>query len=114
RQLEELLVQQLPAALTVPLETVELARPALALDNQSHGIGAALRRVRYQRRQQEYFAFADRYIDVAPVLPRSQDHVALELIEEFLSRIDMVVLAGVRSSNDHDHEVAVTENPLVP
>src|SRR5882724_6626728 len=114
RQLEELLIRQVAAVLAVPLEAIELARFSLALDHQSHRVGAALRRVRYQGRQQEYFAFADRHVGGASVLHRLQHHVAFELVEEFLARVDVVVLAGIRAPNDHDDEIAITENPLVP
>src|SRR6185312_4071780 len=35
-ELEELFIQQVAAVLAVPLETVLLSRPALALDDQAH------------------------------------------------------------------------------
>ena len=50
------------AALAVPLKTVELAGAPLALDHESDGVGAALRRMRHPRRQQQDLARADGHI----------------------------------------------------
>ena len=60
RDFDELLVQLRAAVLAVPLEAIELAGAARALDDQAHGVGGAARRVRHVRRQQEDLAFADR------------------------------------------------------
>ena len=62
---------------------------------------------------QQHLPGADRHIHRAPVLHGLEHHVALELVEELLARIDVVVLAGVRAAHDHDDEVAVAEHALV-
>ena len=102
-----------PQLLAVPLKAVELARAPLALDHEPHRVGAALRRMRHARRQQQDLAFADRHIDAVPVLHGLEQNVALELVEEFLGRIDVIVGARVRAADHHDDEFAVTENALV-
>jgi len=38
-----------------------------------------------------------------------EHHVAFELVEEFLPRVDVVVLAGVRAAHHHDDEIAHRE-----
>ena len=45
------LVKQISALLAVPLQSVELAGPSSALDNQTYGAGRTLRRMRDARRQ---------------------------------------------------------------
>src|SRR5579883_2569201 len=95
RQLDEFLVQELPAAVAVPLEAVALAGSAPPLDDEADRVGGPLRGMRHVRRQQQDFSLADRHLHPAAVLHGPQHDVAFELIEEFLSRIDMVVLPGV-------------------
>jgi hypothetical protein len=87
--------------------------PPGALDDESDGMRRALRRVRHVRRDQQDFAGADRHVERAAVLHGLEHHVALELIEEFLARVDVVVVAGVRAAHHHDDEVAVAEHTLV-
>ena len=112
-ELEELLVQALSAALAIPLEAVELPGAARALDHQSHGVGGALRRVRQLRRDEQHLARADRHLHGTTFLHGPEHHVALELVEELLTRVDVVVLAGIRPAHDHDDEIAVAEHALV-
>src|SRR5687767_14274432 len=66
--LDEFFVELGAAVFAVPLEAVELARPARTLDDQAHGVGRATRRVRHVRRQQENLAFADRHVHSFAVL----------------------------------------------
>src|SRR5256885_3651493 len=110
---EELLVQALTAVLAVPLEAIELARAARALDHQAHGVCGSLRRLRQVGRNQQHFAGADRHVDRAAVLHGPEHHVAFELVEEFLPRVDVVVLAGVRAAHHHDDEIAIAKHALV-
>src|SRR3984893_10423475 len=110
---KELLVQALTAVLAVPLEAIELAGAAWALDHQAHGVGGPLRRMRQVGRKQQDFAGADRQIDRAAVLHGPEHHVAFELVEELLPRVDVVVLAGVRAAHHHDDEIAIVKHALV-
>src|SRR3982074_144210 len=110
---EELLVQALTAVLAVPLEAIELAGAAGTLDHQAHGVGGALRRMRHVGRNQQHFAGTDWHVDRAAVLHGLEHDAALELVEEFLSRVDVVVLAGVRAAHHHDDEIAILKHALV-
>src|SRR6266478_4452614 len=49
----------------------------------------------------------------AAVLHGLEHHVAFELVEEFLPRVDVVVLAGVRAAHHHDDEIAIAKHTLV-
>src|SRR6185312_14954530 len=112
-QLDELLVQQLVAALAVPLEAVALAGPTPPLDDEADRVGGPPRGMRHVRGQQQDLTLADWQIHRAAVLHGLQHDVALELIEELLSRIDVVILTRVRTADHHDDEIAVLEYPLV-
>ena len=105
--LDELFVELRAAVLAVPLEAVELAGAARALDDQAHGVGGAPRRVRHVGRQQEDLAFADRHVHALAVLHGGERDAAFELVEEFLARVDVEIAAGVRAAHDHDDELAV-------
>ena len=67
---------------------------ARALDDQAHGVGGAPRRVRHVRRQQEDLAFADRHVHALAVLDGGERDAALELVEEFLARVDVEIACG--------------------
>src|SRR5215469_5979092 len=112
-QRKELLVQQLAAALAVPLKTVQLTRTARPFDDQAHGVGGALRGVWQVGRDEQYLAGTNRHIHRPSVLHGPEHHVALELIEEFLPGVDVIVLARVRATDHHDDEIAVAEHALV-
>src|SRR5215831_6854772 len=112
-ELEELLVQKLPAALAVPLEAIELTRAPHTFDHQAHGVGRTLRGVRQLRRYEQHLAGADRHVHRTSVLHGPEHHVTFELVEELLAWIDVEVLARVRAAHHHDDEVAVAEYALV-
>src|SRR5690606_924467 len=65
------------------------------------------------RRQQENLPFPDRHVVDSAALGNLQQHVALELVEEFLYRIVMKIHALVRPSNHHDHHAGLLEDQLV-
>ena len=67
----------------------------------------------HARRQQEDVAFGDRHLAQLPVLDDLERHVAFELIEQLLVRIDVVVVAQDRPGQDHHHEIAVAPDRLV-
>jgi hypothetical protein len=97
----------------IPLESVERVRPC-RLDHQAdRALLRPLRGVRDARRQQEDLALADRHVVDLPGVDHLEHHVALELVEELLHRIDMKVRALVRSADDLHRHVAVLEHFLV-
>src|SRR3979409_673895 len=110
---EELLGRAVPAVLAVPLEAIELAGAAGALDHQAHGVCGPLRRMRQVGRNEQDFAGADRHLGASPGLHGPEHHVAFELVEELLPRVDVVVLAGVRAAHHHDDEIAIAKHALV-
>src|ERR1700693_892466 len=69
--------------------------------------------MRHLRRQQQDLAGADRHIGDPPVLDYAQHHLAFELMKELFGRVDMEVLAAVRTTHDHDDEFAVLIHELV-
>jgi hypothetical protein len=106
-------VEQVIAALAVPEEPVSFVAASLAFDDQAHGIRETLGRVRHVRGQQQDFSCTNGYIHPLPFLHRAQEHVALELMEELLTRVVVVVLARVGAAHDHDDELARVEDLLV-
>ena len=109
----ELLVQQLLAAFAIPLKAVLLRRPTHPFDHQAHGVSRAARRMRRVSWQHQHVACADRDVDDFTVLQRAQYDVALELVEEFIARVDMKIAAIIGAADDHDNEFAVAEQQLV-
>src|SRR5688572_866354 len=110
---EVLLVEQRIASLAVPEEAILFVRQPASLDDQPHRIGLALRGMRNVARKQQNFTLPNRQIDAAAVLDRTQQHVALELVEEFRAGVIVIVLARVWTPDDHDDELGVLEHLLV-
>jgi hypothetical protein len=110
---KEILVEQVPAALAVPLQAVEFAGTAPALDHQADRVGGALRGVWHARGQQQNIAGPDRQIADVAILDHAQQHVALELIKKLLRRVDMKILACIGAADHHDEELAVLVDHLV-
>src|SRR5690606_10857470 len=106
-------IQRVVAALAEPEKTVLFLGPALALDHQAHGVGEALRRMGHVGRQQQDFALTNGDVDALAVLDGPQQHVAFELVEEFLARVVVIVGAGVRPADHHDDELGVAEHLAV-
>src|SRR5579862_3674733 len=99
----------------VPLESVPLAFRPLRLDHQAHRAGyRPLGRMPDMRRQQEDIALADRHVVMPAAVDDLQDHVAFELIEEFLRRIVMEVRPLVGSADDRHHQPGIGPDLLVP
>jgi len=65
--------------------------------------------MRYFGRQEKYLAFADRHVRDATFLDQPQHDVTFELVEEFLTRVVMEILPGIRSAHRHDNEFGVLE-----
>ena len=64
-------------------------------------------------RQQEDLTLVDGDVDALAVLHGGQRDTAFELVEEFLARVDVKILAAVRPADHHDDELAVREHELV-
>src|ERR1700728_3300257 len=78
-------MQQRVAFETEPFEPIDQPVGTLALDHHADAAGnRALRRMAEMRRQEEDLALADRDLARSALLHHAQDHVALELVEEFL------------------------------
>src|SRR6185369_3074098 len=75
---EVLLVQEVRAAVAVPLEPVLLVRQPLALDDEPDGVRHPLRGVGDTRRVQVDLAGADRDVHDLAALDRLQNHLAFE------------------------------------
>src|SRR5262245_38552 len=64
-------------------------------------------------RKEVDLAGVNRNVHDLPALDRLEDHLAFKLVEELGSLVDVVVLAAVRSADDHDDEFVVFEDLLV-
>src|SRR6185312_2584563 len=64
-------------------------------------------------RDQEDLALVDGDIHRLPVLHGLQQHVAFDLVEEFLARVVVEVLAGVGTAHHLHHETRVGVDALV-
>src|SRR5579864_4968465 len=98
-------MKQRLAFCAIPLEAVDHACGALALDDQADASVRPLRRVPNMRWKKKDAAFADRKIARPPVLADAQHHVALDLIEEFLERIVVKIGAPIGPAHDRDDEI---------
>src|SRR4029077_12390176 len=93
-------VHERSALEAIPFESVELARPR-RLDHQpDRAFLRPLRRVPDVRRQEEDLSLANGNVVEVAVVDDLEQHVALELIEEFLHRIVVIVRAFVRPADD--------------
>src|SRR5690606_6020901 len=72
------------ALLAIPLEGVDFALAADALDDEADAARRPLRRVAHMGRQQEDVALAQGHVALLAVLLDAQERVALELVEELL------------------------------
>lgn len=97
-----------------PLEAVEVLLAPRSLDHQSdRTLDRALRRMAHVRRQEEDLAFTDRHVEDPAALGNLQQHVALDLIEEFLHRVVVEVDPLVRAADDHDHHLGLGVEELL-
>src|SRR5215472_1928801 len=102
-------MHEVVAVRAVPLKRVVCTLWTRHLDNQSDGVGLALRRVANMLGKKKDLAFLDRDIlrRFAGLFDDTQHNVALKLIEKFLGRIVMIIAALVRATHNSDHELAV-------
>ena len=89
----------------IPFHCVQGAFRAGRFDHQpDRAVLRALRRMAHMGGQKENVALADRHVIelAAGGVEQLQDHVALQLIEEFLDRIVVIIGALVRPANHGD------------
>src|SRR5215469_5152413 len=82
------LVQLRLAAIAEPRESIELVRPALALDHEPPRRGRPDRTVRRSRPTEEHFAFVHGNVTALVVVHDLHGDVAGELIEDLVTWID--------------------------
>src|SRR3954463_1975609 len=100
-------VQLVLAAVADPEERVLLVGQATALEDQADGVRRSLRRMGRVRREEEDLTFADGDVVGFAVFDDSQYYIALYLVKEFFTLVDVIVGARVRAADHGDHEVAV-------
>src|SRR5271167_45169 len=102
-------MHEIVAVWAIPFKGVQRALGARHLDHKSDSVGLTLRRVANMLGKKENLSFlnGDVLWRLAGVLDDAQKNVALELVEELLSRIVMIVAALVRATDNSDHELAV-------
>ncbi len=114
REFEELLVQLRVAALAVPLQAILLARLRRPFDRPARRCwpgaagNAAVARAAGRSRLRGSACRRSR-----PSCTVLQHHVALELVEELLARIDMEIAARIGPADHHHDEVANRKHQLV-
>ena len=102
-----LFVEQIRALFTVPLQAIELPGASPALNDQAHGVGRTLWRMRNARRQQQNFPGANWQLAYPAALGHSQHHVPFELMEEFFGRINVEIPTYVRATDGHHDKLAI-------
>ena len=107
------LVQLVRAGGTEPGAAVELVRFARPLDDQADRAGRPARRVVDLLRQDEHLALVDAQPLLPPVLDHVQEDVAVHLVEDLVERVDVEIVAGVRTLDDLEDEVRALEHLLV-
>src|SRR3989442_1997389 len=107
------LVQSRVAALAEPDEGLCLGELALDLDDETPGVGRAVRRVRRQGGHQEHAALADDLRLTLAALHVFEDHVALEHVKDLVGGVDVEVAARVRPADDHGRELRILPDDLV-
>jgi len=66
-------------------------------------------------RKQEDFALSDGLaLPLAFTVDVLQHHVAFQLVEKLVSRVNVEVSASIWATDDHDHELGVFPNDLGP
>src|SRR5262249_8400921 len=107
------LVQLHLAAITEPRQSVELVRPALALDHEAPRRRRPDRTVRRPRATKEHFPLAHGNVTTRAVVHDLHGDVAGQLIEDLVARIDVEVIARVRAADDLEDELALGKDFLV-
>jgi len=109
------LVQLRVAAFAIPGIAFRFVSPPDPFHHQADGVRRPLRRMRTIGRQQEDFSRPNSLPPpLAFIVDILQHHVTLELVEEFLSRIDVKVSTSVGTTDDHDDELGIFPDHLGP
>src|SRR5262245_8120869 len=97
-----------------PFEAVDITLAPSPFDDQAdRARDRPLRRMTRVRPDQEYIAFPDLHVVDLAVLGDLENHVALELIEEFLDRIVVEIDPLVRAADDHHRHVGIAIEQLL-
>jgi hypothetical protein len=97
-----------------PFEAVLVAQPARAFDDEPDGaLDRALWRVAQMRRHQKDLVFPDRHVIDPTRFGELQDHVAAQLVKEFLTWIVVEVDSLVRAAHNHHDHTGVFEYQFV-
>lgn len=92
----------------IPLERIEAAVRALTFNDEPNAArNWTLRRMGNEGREKEDLAFPDRHILRLAIAPETEIHVPFKLIEKFLQRVDVIVGASVRATNNSHNEIAI-------
>jgi len=97
------------AILTVPPQVINTIFGTNLLNHNSDGVGEANGVMWCVWRKQIHVTFVNGDINefVRRWINGLEKHVAAILVEVFWGRIDVIVGAGIRTSNDHDSHVFV-------
>ena len=106
-------IQTMSAVLAIPGKSIQLLRTAAPFNDDPDAACGTLRRVGHVRRQQKDLALANRYVGDPAVLHRFEQHIPLQLEEEFFARVVVIILARIGPANGHDYEGAVLKQQLV-
>ena len=89
---------------TEPLESIKIAFSTLSLNDQTDRTGnRTLWRVAHMWGQQKNLSFPNRHIMNPAAFGNLEQHVPLQLIEEFFYRIIMKINPGIGAADDHDY-----------
>jgi len=99
--------------LNSPPESIEFASEAFSLQHQADRVGLSLGRVGDARREHEHFTLPNRDVAVATLLQDLHAHVTLEHEEELFALLDVIILADIGPTHDHDLRLPFAMHELV-
>lgn len=98
----------------VPLEGIQEAfRPLRFDDKADRSRDRSLRRMAYVRRYAEDIAFIQFDVVVFSAIDQLENHVAFELIEEFIDRIVVKVGALIGTADYRNHQIGLRPDLLI-
>jgi len=96
-----------------PAQAIPLLGQALSLDDESAGVGVALRRVRHSGRQAEHLPLLDAHVARSVMLNDLEVQRAFQLEEELLALVDVVIRPLVGPPDEHDLEMLLSAEDQV-
>ena len=103
-------MKKLLTIFTIPLKSIQFARTALTLDDETNGIGRPAGAMRNPGGKQEKFPFFQRQLippefSIGIRFHEFQDDVAFQLIEKLFAFVHMKILPCIGSAHHHHNKI---------